>query len=216
MILEPTADFFVIAMMILFFILHKIKHMETQRRLSVFNNITLDGYFTSKAGDMSWAHKMDPEWTSFTNENAKGDSVLVFGRVTYEMMEGFWPTPNAAQIMPDVANKMNSAQKIVFSNTMDSASWNNTRLVKGNGIEEMRRIKQEPGNDLIIFGSGKLVAQLAQAGLVDEYQVVLCPVAIGGGRSMFEGISENLQLVLTKTRSFGNSNVFLTYEPVKK
>jgi dihydrofolate reductase len=184
------------------------------RRLAVFNSVTLDGYFVDMKGDMSWAHQDDAEWNAFVADNASGEAVLVFGRVTYEMMASWWPTPQALQSLPAVAERMNSLQKVVFSRTLDRASWSNTTLVKGDMVRAVRKMKQEPGNDLVILGSGSIVAQLAQEGLIDEYQIALNPVALGAGRTMFDGIRERLRLKLTQTRSFANGNVFLRYEPI--
>jgi dihydrofolate reductase len=92
------------------------------RRLSVFNQVSIDGYFTDANGDMSWAHKRDAEWTSFGAENASGGGVLVFGRITYDLMASFWPTPQAFEVNPVVAERMNNLPKIVCSRTMFSGS----------------------------------------------------------------------------------------------
>ena len=181
----------------------------------VFNQVTLDGYFTDMKGDMSWAHKQDAEWNTFVADNAKGDATLLFGRITYEMMASFWPTPTALELFPSVAERMNSLPKIVFSRTLDKASWNNTRLVKGDLATEVRKMKNEPGSDMVILGSGSIVAQLAQEGLIDEYEIALNPIVLGNGRTMFDGIKEKLTLKLTKTRAFANGNVFLCYEPIE-
>src|SRR5215208_4219424 len=118
------------------------------RRLMVFNSVTLDGYFTDKNGDMSWAHKNDPEWNEFTAENAKGEGTLLFGRITYELMASWWPTPNAINAFPEVAKRMNSAPKVVFSRTLDKPTWNNTTLVKGDLAAEVRKLKKEPGSGM--------------------------------------------------------------------
>jgi dihydrofolate reductase len=186
----------------------------TMRKLIVFNHVSLDGYFTDAKGDMSFARNdnQDAEWDAFVASNANGGGTLLFGRITYELMASFWPTPFAAESMPLVAQQMNNLPKVVFSRTLDKASWNNTKLVKGDMTGEIRRMKQEPGEDMVIFGSGSLVSQLAQAGLIDEYQIVVDPVALGQGRTMFDGIKEKLPLKLTKTRTFGNGNVLLCYE----
>ncbi|MFZ1916204.1 MAG: dihydrofolate reductase family protein [Terriglobales bacterium] len=185
------------------------------RRLVVFNNVTLDGYFVDSHGDMSWAHKgrEDAEWTEFTDQNATSGGGFLFGRVTYELMKSFWTTQQAAQMFPVVAERMNNLPKVVFSRTLDSVSWENTTLAKGELAAEVRRIKQEPGADLVILGSGSIVAQLAQEGLIDEFQIALIPVALGKGRTMFEGMREKLALRLVKSRVFGNGAVFLSYEP---
>lgn len=180
------------------------------RKIVVFNQVTLDGYFSDVNGDMSWAHKQDAEWNAFVVDNAKGESQLLFGRITYEQMASFWPTPYAIENIPILAERMNSLPKVVFSRTLDKASWNNTKLVKGDLAAEVRKMKQEPGPIMAIMGSGSIVSQLAQEGLIDEYQVVVNPVVLGKGRTMFDGVKQKLKL--TKTRAFGNGNVFLCYE----
>jgi dihydrofolate reductase len=138
---------------------------------------------------------------------------ILFGRITYELMAGYWPTPLAAQSNPLVTERMNSLPKVVFSRTLDRASWNNTKLVKSDPATEIRKLKQEPGLDMAIMGSGTIVAQLTQEHLIDEYQVVVIPIVLGQGPTMFEGVKERLPLKLTKTRTFSNGNVLLCYEP---
>ncbi|MEP6743485.1 MAG: dihydrofolate reductase family protein [bacterium] len=184
------------------------------RKLSVFNSVTVDGYFTDKNGDMSWAHNQDPEWNDFVAENANSGGELLFGRITYDLMNSFWPTPAAAQQFPEVAEHMNSSSKVVFSRTMDHASWNNTRLMKGDLANEVRKLKEEDGETLVILGSGSIVSQLAPAGLIDEYQMVVNPIVLGDGRTMFDRVSNKLKLKQTKTRTFGNGNVLLCYKPM--
>jgi dihydrofolate reductase len=184
------------------------------RKLMVFNSMSLDGFIADGEGDMSWAHKQDEEWNSFVAGNASGEGVLVFGRRTYDMMAGYWPTAMAAQNSPVVAKRMNELQKIVFSRTMLEASWQNTTLVKGELAREMKRLKEQPGAGLVILGSASIVAQLSDARLIDEYQIAMNPIVLGGGKSMFDGIREKLPLKLTRSRSFQNGNLFLTYQPV--
>lgn len=110
-----------------------------------------------------------------------------------------------------LAARMNELQKIVFSQTMEKALWQNTTLLKGHLEEEVQRLKQQPGPDLVILGGASIVAQLSDARLIDEYQVALAPILLGGGRSMFAAIREKLALRLAGTLSFGNGTVFLTY-----
>jgi dihydrofolate reductase len=183
------------------------------RKLIVFNHVTLDGYFTDKHGDMSWAHKQDPEWNAFVSQNASSGGQLLFGRKTYEMMASYWPTPAAMKNSPVVAEGINKLPKVVFSKTMDTASWNNTKLVKGDLVQEVRKMKGAPGEDMVIMGSGSIVSQLAQAGLIDEYQMVVSPIVLGNGRTLFQGVDKKLPLKLAKSRTFGNGNVLLCYEP---
>ena len=183
------------------------------RKLIVFNNVSLDGYFTDQNGDMSWAHNQDAEWNAFTQENAGGGGELVFGRKTYDLMVSFWPTPLAAQMMPEVAASMNQLPKIVFSKTLEEPTWNNTRLMNGDLAAETQKLKQEPGPGLVIMGSGSIVSQLARAELIDEFQIVVHPLVLGAGRTLFEGGKEKLDLTLKSTRTFKNGNVLLSYEP---
>lgn len=184
------------------------------RKLVVFNHLSLDGYFVDSQGDMSWAHAdpQDAEWNAFVTGNAGSGGALVLGRVTYDLMVSFWPTPMAAQMMPAVAERMNNLPKVVFSRTLDKATWNNTTLLKGDIAAETRKLKEAPGPDMTILGSGTIVAQLAQAGLIDEYQFVVNPIVLGKGRTMFAGLHEKLALRLTQSRTFGNGNVFLCYQ----
>ncbi len=182
-------------------------------RLTVFNNVSLDGYFVDRKGDMSWAHRQDPEWNAFAAGNASGGGVLVFGRITYQMMASYWPTPLAAQQNPEVADHINRLPKVVFSRTLDKAAWSNTTLVRNDLAGEVRRLKSGSGPDLVILGSGTIVAQLTAERLIDEYQVVVCPVVLGAGRTMFEGLKQKLNLKRTAARTFSNGNVVLWYEP---
>jgi dihydrofolate reductase len=186
------------------------------RKLIVFNHITLNGYFVDGNGQFNWARhgNEDPEYAQFVAGNASGGGELVFGRVTYSMMASFWPTPVADQHMPEVARGMNASPKVVFSRTLSEAAWNNTRLLKGDLVTEVRKLKEESGAGMCILGSGSIVAQLAPQGLIDEYQFMVDPVALGKGRSMFDGLPEPLNLKLTKSRVFQNDKVFLRYEPV--
>lgn len=184
------------------------------RKLIVFNSVSVDGYFVDGGGDMSWAHRDDPEWNAFVGQNAQGaGGELLFGRVTYELMAAYWPSPAALANDRAVAEGINRASKVVFSRTLDRASWTNTRLTKKPLEEEVRRLKKARGGDLVVLGSGSIVSQLAQAGLVDEYQLALNPIVLGEGRTLFEGLPQPLGLRLLKTRPFKNGNVLLRYAP---
>ncbi len=184
------------------------------RRLTVFNSVSADGYFTDASGDMSWAHKSDPEFNDFTASNAKGGGALLFGRVTYEMMAAFWPTPQAAKAFPDVAKGMNELPKVVFSKTMKKAAWRNTELVKTDPAAAVKAMKKAAGPDMVIMGSGTIVALLAETGLIDEYQLVVNPLVLGSGRTLFEGVSKRLPLKLVNERRFKNGNILVCYQPL--
>lgn len=184
-------------------------------KLVVFNNQTLDGYFSGPNGDLGWAHaaRPDPDWDAFVAGNASSEGSLLFGRVTYELMASYWQTPAAAKDSPEVAAGMNRLAKVVFSRTLEKVSWSNTKLVKGGLVEEVRAMKASPGAGITILGSGSLVTQLAPEGLIDEYQIVVHPVVLGAGRTMFEGVPKTLAVKRTNLRTFGNGNVLLSYEP---
>ncbi|HMG54488.1 MAG TPA: dihydrofolate reductase family protein [Kofleriaceae bacterium] len=187
------------------------------RRLTVFNNISLDGYFTDRRGDMTWAHKSkpDPEWDKFSAENAQSseDGALLFGRKTYELMVAFWPTPAAAQQMPEVADGMNRLAKFVVSRSLDKVTWNNTTLIKGDLAAEVRKLKAGPGSSIVVMGSGTIVAQLAKERLIDQYTFVVTPNVLGAGRTLFDGLEVPFTLTRTSERTFRNGNVVVTYEP---
>jgi dihydrofolate reductase len=184
------------------------------RRLTVFNNVSVDGYFVDAKGGMDFAHKGsdDPEWNEFVSGNASGNGALLFGRATYDMMASFWPTPQAKAAMPAVADGMNRMEKYVVSRSMTDARWNNTTVLKGDLVSTIRGLKQSAGPDIVILGSGSVVAQLAAPGLIDEYQLVVKPVVLGGGRTMFDGIPAPVSLTPTRTRTFGNGSVLLCYD----
>lgn len=186
-------------------------------QLHVFNNTSLDGYFTDPKSDISWAHTGmdDPEYQKFVAENAKGGDTLVLGRKTYEMMASYWPTPEASKNQPDVAEGMNKMKKIVFSRTLKELSWNNSILVKGDPVAEIRKLKEGQGKGITILGSGEIISQLAPAGVIDQYQLLVNPVVLGDGRTMFDGVEKPLSLKLTGTRAFGNGKVLMTYTSAK-
>ena len=178
--------------------------------MRVFESISIDGYFTDANGDMSWAHRGsdDPEFAGFIAGNAGSGGDLLFGRTTYEMMVAFWPTPIAAQQMPEVAKGMNAAKKYVASRTLKTAAWTNTTILAGDLASVVRELKASDGPGIAVLGSGQVAALLGEAGLVDEYQFVITPIALGGGRTVFTGRRE---LRLVEQRAFKNGKVVVTY-----
>lgn len=180
------------------------------RKLSAFNFVTLNGYFKGPNGDISW-HRHGAEESEFAAEGVKSENIVLFGRVTYEMMASYWPTPEAIKDNPTVANGMNKADKIVFSRTLKKPEWNNTKLVKDNIIEEIKKIKSSSGKDMVLLGSGSILTQFAEQDLIDEYQIMVDPVVIGDGTPIFKSIRKNLNLQLTSTRTFKSGVVLLSY-----
>ena len=181
------------------------------RKIFLFMMVSLDGYYEGPNGDISW-HNVDDEFNEFAVKQTREVGTLLFGRKTYEGMASYWPTQAAISNDPIIAGLMNSLPKIVISTTLDSAEWDNTRLVKENVDEEISKLKHEPGKEIAIFGSSDLAVSLAQIGLVDEYRIMVNPIILGEGKSLFEG-ADKLVLKLIKTRTFNSGNVLLYYQP---
>jgi dihydrofolate reductase len=187
---------------------------NTMRRVIFQMLVTLDGYYEGPNREIDW-HNVDAEFNEVAIDFLNSVDVLLFGRVTYELMARYWPTPAATTNDPIVAHKMNSLPKIVFSRTLQKAEWKNTRLVKDNIVEEIAKLKREPGKDLAIFGSSDLVLTLMKSDLIDEYRIIVNPVVLGGGKPLFKGIAGRLNLRLLRATTFGSGNVMLCYAPIR-
>jgi len=174
----------------------------------MWNMVTVDGYFEgTKSWDIGW-HDIGwgDELDRLGIEQTNAADMILFGRVTYEGMAAYWPAATDA-----VAGIMNRIPKVVFSKTLQRADWNNTRLVRDDAEREVSRLKQQPGKDMLIFGSAKLSASLTRAGLIDEYRLGLNPVALGAGTPLFK---EGLKMKLLEARPLKTGCVVLRYEPV--
>ena len=182
------------------------------RKVIFFMLVSLDGFFEGPDRDINW-HHVDEEFNEFAIQQLGTVGTLLFGRVTYEGMASYWPTPTAVANDPVVAGKMNSFPKIVFSKTLSRPTWQNTRLVKENFVQEITKLKQQPGKDLIIFGSSDLAVTFIEQGLIDEYRIMVNPVVLGDGKSLFNGLQKRLELKLLGTKVFGSGNVLLYYGP---
>ncbi|MEJ6980424.1 dihydrofolate reductase family protein [Pedobacter sp. P351] len=182
------------------------------RKITSFQFITLNGYYKDINNGIAW-HKHGREEGEYSAESLKSDNILLFGRTTYEMMASFWPTPAAYEGFPVVAEGMNKAEKIVFSKTMQKASWNNSRIISGNITDKIKKIKQTNGKNMTLLGSGSILTQFADARLIDRYQIMIDPVAIGKGASLFEDMQKPLDLNLTDTRTFKSGAILLCYDP---
>jgi dihydrofolate reductase len=185
------------------------------RKVIFFMLTSLDGFFEGPNREIDW-HHVDEEFNEFAIEQINSVDTLLFGRVTYEGMASYWPTPAATADDPIVAHLMNSMPKIVFSKTLSSAKWQNSRLVKDNFAEEISKLKQQPGKDMAIFGSSNLAVSFIQNGLIDEFRIMVNPVVLGDGKPLLKGIQNKLELKLIKTKTFKSGNVLLYYTPVQK
>lgn len=182
-------------------------------RLTTFTFITLDGYFEGPGkGDISW-HKHDREEGVFAVDMLQSGNVLLFGRITYEQMAGYWPTPQALLHNRELAEGMNHAPKIVFSESLQQAAWNNTELLKGDLVATIGERKKASRKNMTLLGSGSILTQLAEANLVDEYQIMIDPVAIGQGSAIFQGLQHQLDLELTHSQVFKSGVILLCYKP---
>ncbi|MGC1392296.1 MAG: dihydrofolate reductase family protein [Bacteroidales bacterium] len=181
-------------------------------KIILFNMMTIDGFFEGPDKEIDW-HNVDNEFNTFAVEQLSNASALIFGRLTYELMAGYWPTAVAQSDDPIVAEKMNAIQKIVFSKTLDKTDWNNTRLIKKNIEHECKNLKQQSDHDVFIFGSANLASALIDLDLIDEFRIMINPIILGQGNVLFKPSNGRLNLRLINIRSFKSGNVLLYYEP---
>jgi dihydrofolate reductase len=182
------------------------------RNLTSFMVMTLDGFTEGPNGEFDWPN-VDDEFNEFAISQLDDIDTLVFGRRTYEGMASYWPTPAALAGDPIVAERMNSIPKIVFSKTLPEATWANSTLIRDDAAQGIARLKDEQGKMLAVFGSSTLTASLLEQGLVDEIRVMVNPILLGGGTSLFSGLRGRVPLRLARTTVFSSGNVLLTYEP---
>jgi dihydrofolate reductase len=166
-------------------------------------------------GQINWI-RMDEETNKMVRELYQGAAGTIYGRKTYELMDPFWPNVKKEPAkwpkwIVDYAEWVDEAVKIVVSKTLPSSSWKNTRLIRGNVVDEMRQVKQGTKGDLLLLASGQLLATLLPAGLVDEVAVTITPVILGEGTPYFKGLSAKVPLELREERKFSNGVVGLRY-----
>ncbi len=188
------------------------------KKISVFNHISIDGFFAGPHGEIDWFKfiEKDDEFETYTHQQSQSSNTLVFGHTTYEMMKSYWPTPDAIKSDPDMANVMNNSKKIVFSKKLKSVeegpNWKNIKLLHDINRGEILKLKEK--EDITILGSGSIVQQFTDLGLIDSYQLVVVPVVLGEGKSMFKHVKmTNMKLVDSKT--FKNGIVLHTYKPAE-
>ena len=184
------------------------------RKLTVYNFLTLNGFFKGPNEDTNW-HTHGQEEAKYSEEALAQDNILLFGRKTYEMMASFWPTPQAKELFPKVAAGMNKAEKIVFSQAPFEPEWENTQVIGGDIVDKIREIKKSPGKDMTILGSGAIINLFTDHDLIDEYQFMIDPVALPDGTPVFKKIKQKLDLQLTGSKVFRSGVVLLCYQPLK-
>jgi dihydrofolate reductase len=171
---------------------------------------SLDGYIEGPKGEIDW-HTVDEEFNEYAVDLLNNTDILLFGRKTYEVMEAWWPKEEAIKNDPEVAAKMNSLSKFVFSRTLQKVDWQNTELVKENAAAKILELKQQRGEYMTIFGSSNLALTCIEHKLIDEYRIIVSPIVLGAGRSLFHGLTERAAMKLESIRTFVNGNVMLTY-----
>lgn len=189
--------------------------------VSVFLHVTLDGFFAGPQGEIDWFKVIgkDAEYDDFTHRESQAGSTLIFGRTTYEMMKSWWPTPAAMASDPQMAAVVNNSPKFVFSRNLTIAAerphWKNVTLFHEIDPAEIQRMKARAGGDFTILGSGSIVKQFANAGLIDEYGLVLVPIVLGRGKGLFDGVATT-EMELLESRAFKNGLVWLRYKPARR
>jgi dihydrofolate reductase len=172
-------------------------------------NVSIDGI-----ADHNVAAFADDELHFFAIERLNEVDAVLFGRVTYQLFEEFWPIapvdPRSTKSMVEFAHKINTMPKVVFSNTLQKVYWNNTKLVEGNAVDEVARMKRQPGKGLSVGGIS-LAQTLMKAGLIDEYWLMVQPVVWGRGKRLFDGLKERANLKLVDTKRFASGVVVLHY-----
>ena len=198
--------------------------MGPMRRIVMFNRVTTDGYFSAADGKLDWAVP-EEELEKGAAGNLPGADTILFGRKTYELFESFWPNVlQDSPTAPDPHARDESLRNCVpwrawiqrgdeagFLQTLKEVTWKNSRLIHEFDPHEMEAIKKQPGQDMMVFGSGSIVSQLAQHGLIDEYQFVVTPILLGSGRSMLGDMPTRVKLDLMEAKKFTAGNVMLRY-----
>jgi dihydrofolate reductase len=175
--------------------------------------VSVDGYFEGENADISW-HNVDAAFNDFAIEQLHSIDTILFGRKTYQLMVSYWPTDAAKNNDPAVTELMNNTEKIVFSKTLKEVEWNNTKLIKDNIPEEILKLKQQAGKDIIVFGSANLLSALINLDVVDEFRMMINPLILGKGNSLFQNINDTIKLGLVKATPFKSGNVLLYYKKI--
>jgi dihydrofolate reductase len=178
-------------------------------------SVSLDGFVETPGRSLDWV-RVDDELHSFFNDEAREMRAFLYGRRMYELMADYWPTaeadPSATPMMRDFARIWRDTPKVVFSRTLERVEWN-SRLVRGDAVEEVARLKAEPGFDMDV-GGPTLASALIRAGLIDEVRLFVNPVILGAGTPFFPTLEDRIGLELLETRTFDSGVVYLRHEAV--
>jgi len=180
--------------------------------LASFIFTSLDGFYEGPNGELDWPI-VDREFNDFAARQLDEADMLGFGRATYEHMAAYWPTEQANANDPAITSRMNTKTKLVFSTKLTDVNWSGTTLVRGEATKQVPEVMAAAGKELLVIGSAHLTANLAQAGILDELRIMVCPIVLGKGRSLFEDLKNRVSLSLVRVRQFDSGNLVLTYRP---
>ncbi|HWZ17212.1 MAG TPA: dihydrofolate reductase family protein [Ktedonobacteraceae bacterium] len=189
------------------------------RKIIVSERVTLDGFIAGLQGEMDWMEEFfDEALANYESELQKTVDTTLFGRETYQGFESYWPKvaldPSLPRGMAEYAQQLNAMRKIVFSKTLSHVEWNNAVLLHEIDPVEITKMKQEPGRDMVIYGSASIVQTLTNLDLVDKYQLLVFPIVLGKGKSLFHDVSHQVKLSLVNARTYPTGVMELSYEPV--
>jgi dihydrofolate reductase len=186
------------------------------RQIILMMSVSLDGFFEGPDRELDW-QLVDDELHAHFNEQLRHMGAFLDGRITYDLMAGYWPTadedPSSTGPVAEFARIWRDMPKFVFSRTLERADWNTT-VVRELNVEEIRRLKAQPGGDLAL-GGANLAAAFMRHDLIDEYRLYVHPVVLGQGRRLFKRFDTRVPLRLAETRTFGNGVVLLRYLNVR-
>jgi dihydrofolate reductase len=182
------------------------------RTLASFIFTSLDGFYEGPNAEIDWP-TVDEEFRDFAIRQLDEAETLCFGRATYDHMADYWPTEQAQANDPAIASRMNSKPKLAFSTGLDQADWPGTAIVGGDAVQLMKEVKAAPGGELLILGSAHLTASFAAAGVLDELRIMVCPIVLGQGHSLFEDLQSRVALTLLNLKRFDSGTLVLTYRP---
>jgi dihydrofolate reductase len=184
------------------------------RKVSLWMQMSLDGYTEGPNGEFDWP-VVNEELHAYFVDELRAMGAFLYGRKVYEGMVAFWPTadmnPSSTPLQAEYARLWKPMAKIVFSKTLDDVEWNTT-VVSENIADEVARMKQQPGKDLVLFGGADIASTFMRLGLIDEYRLVVHPVAQGGGTPLFPATDERVKLTLVEARTFDAAVVHLRYQ----
>jgi dihydrofolate reductase len=204
------------------------------RKVIISMMMSLDGFFAGPNGEFDWP-LADEQFEEYAVGMLNEVDTIIFGRITYQMMASYWPTAIASpggtlesegvkyavpkevsQVHKDVADKMNSLNKIVFTKTLSNVEWNNSSLSRDINAEEIMQMKHQPGKDIVILGSGSVISAFADLGLIDEYRIFVNPIILGEGKALFKDLTNKIKLKLIRTKTFSSGLVGLYYQQIKE